>query len=210
MNVDIVAISIQASVKYQRSIHEWAGVDKTTSLTNLHFFNIKHKASIKDLECQCWFTSEDQNLVISNLVSKAHIGRHPFSFINKWCWNFLPNISWNIIALNSIYYLLLIHSTSKSENVVVFKWTKTHTCPWNSHWINFFPLVLLSIVLFTVSIYNIVYKCTYYIDKSINTANRVVSMCFIHVCNSGEWWKDLIIAIARIQIQIVMFNIATC
>jgi len=167
MNVRIVTISIETSVENQRGVHERARVHKTATLTNLHLFNIEDKASIENLESNCTFTSKYHNFIVSDLISKSHVSRNPFWFVHYWGRNFLPNISWNVIAFYSVDDLFLVYTTAERENIVVLKSTKTDTGSWNSHWVNLLPLIFLSIVLLTIAIDRVIDVSANNIDKTI-------------------------------------------
>lgn len=183
MDIRIVSISVQTSVENQGSVHERARVDKTATLTDLHFFNIEDEATIENLESHCTFASKYHNFVISDLICKAHVCRNPFWFIHDWGWNLLPNISWNVITFNSINNLFLVNTAAKRENVIIFECTETHSGSRNSHWVNLLPLVFLGIVLFTVAVNRIIYISADNINKSIQTNYRVISVLVMHVSN---------------------------
>ena len=93
MNVDVIAISIKTAIEDQRRVHEAARINQATSLTNLHFFHIEDKAAIEDVESECTFASEEQDLVVRDLMSKAHVARHPVGLVDLWGSNFLPDIA---------------------------------------------------------------------------------------------------------------------
>jgi hypothetical protein len=93
VDIGIVTVSVETSVEDKRCVHEGAGVDKTTALTNLHLFNIENETTVKDLESHSTLASKDQDLVLSNLISQTHIGWNPFAFVYDWSRDFLPNVS---------------------------------------------------------------------------------------------------------------------
>ena len=93
MDVDIVAICVEGRVKDKRRIHEGTRINQAASLTNLHFLHIEDKAAIEDVESECTFASEEQDLVVSDLMGKAHVAWHPVGLVNLWCSNFLPDIA---------------------------------------------------------------------------------------------------------------------
>lgn len=123
MYVRIVSICVETSVENQRSVHERARVDKTATLTNLHFFNIKNEATIENLESHRAFASKYHNFIVSNLICKTHVRWNPLRFIYNWSWNLLPYISGNVVTFNSVDNLLLVNTTAKRENIVVFECT---------------------------------------------------------------------------------------
>ena len=73
MHIDVIAIGVEARVEHQRCVHERTRIHKAASLTNLHLFNIENEASIEDVESRCTFTTEQKDLVISDLVSQTHV-----------------------------------------------------------------------------------------------------------------------------------------
>lgn len=50
MNVGVVSIGVETSIEDERRVHKRAGVDKTTSLTDLHLLNIENETAVKDLK----------------------------------------------------------------------------------------------------------------------------------------------------------------
>jgi hypothetical protein len=82
MDVDIVTISVQAVVEHKRSVHERARIDKTTSLMNYHLLNVEYEATVEDLESDGTLSSEDDDFLISDLISKTHISRNPLGLID--------------------------------------------------------------------------------------------------------------------------------
>jgi hypothetical protein len=58
MDVDVITISIQAVVEYQRQIHETTRVDQAASFANSHFLNVKHEHSVEDLESDSALATE--------------------------------------------------------------------------------------------------------------------------------------------------------
>jgi hypothetical protein len=117
------------------------------------------------------------------LVRKTHISWNPFGFVHHLGWDLLPHISRYVVAFNCIYDFLLVNSTTESKHVVVLKRTQANTRSWYPHFINHFPFVLLSIILFAVPIHFIIEKRAYYIYKALNRAYRVVCVRKIHVLN---------------------------
>jgi hypothetical protein len=89
----------------------------------LHLFNIKNETAVKDLESHSALASEYQNLVLRNLVSKAHVSWHPLGLIHNRSRDFLPDVSRNIIAFNCVNNSLLIDPASKRENEIVLERT---------------------------------------------------------------------------------------
>jgi hypothetical protein len=113
MYVRIISIGVETSVENQGSVHERARVDKTATLTNLHFFNIKDEATIENLKSHSAFASKYHNFVVGDLICKTHVRRNPLRLIYNRSWNLLPNISRNVVAFDSVDNLLLINTTAK-------------------------------------------------------------------------------------------------
>ena len=77
VDVDIVAVCVEGRVEDERRIHEGTRIHQAASLTNLHLLDIKDKASIEDVEGHCTLTTEEKDLIVRNLVSKAHVRGNP-------------------------------------------------------------------------------------------------------------------------------------
>lgn len=120
----------------------------------------------------------------------------------------MPNIARNVIALNSIHDLFLVNTTTERKDVVVLEGTQANTSARNSHGVNLLPLIFLGVILLTVSIHNVVDKGTDNVNKAINAADRVVCVRFIHVSDSHKSGEDLVVAVARVQIHILVLDVA--
>jgi hypothetical protein len=83
------------------------------------------------LECDWTFTPEYHDFFISDLIGQTHIGRDPSWLINLVGWDFLPDISLNVINFNHIYNVLLIDSSPECEQVLVFETTKCNSSSWD-------------------------------------------------------------------------------
>ena len=77
VDVDIVAVCVEGRVEDERSIHERTRINQAASLTNLHFLDIKDEASIEDVESHCTLTTKEKDLIVRDLVSKAHVRGNP-------------------------------------------------------------------------------------------------------------------------------------
>ncbi len=69
MDVNVISIGIQTVVEYQWRIHEAAWVYKTSPFTNLHLFHIEHEAAVEDMESGGALSTEEKDLIVSDLVS---------------------------------------------------------------------------------------------------------------------------------------------
>lgn len=83
VHIDVITVGIQTPVEYEWRVHERAGVDKGTTLFDLHTLYVEYEAAVEDLEGQSRLSTENQNFVLSDLVSEAHVSRHPTCLINK-------------------------------------------------------------------------------------------------------------------------------
>jgi hypothetical protein len=175
----------------------------------LHALDVKHEAPIEDLEGERWLATENKDFVLSYLVGKTHVGGDPARFIDERAWNLLPHITRNVIALNSINDLLLVDAAAERKDVIVLEGTETDACAWYLERVNFLPLVLLSVILLAVAINDIIDEGADNVDKAINAADWVISVCFVHVGHADESREDLIVTEARIQVHIIMLDIAT-
>lgn len=209
MHENIISVSVQASVKNQRRVHERAGVHKTAALTDLHALNVEDKAAIEDLESKSRFAAEYQNLVVSDLVSEAHIGGHPFGFVDEAGWNFLPNVAADVVALNCVNNLLLVNATAKCKNVVVFETAKRDSSARHFEGVNLLPLVFLGVVLLAIAVDDIVHERAHNVDEAVNAADGVVCVRAIHIRHAHKGRKDLIVTKAGVQVHIVVFDVAT-
>lgn len=59
MNVNIITISVEATVEHKRRVHERTGVNQTALFSDLHLLDIKDKASVEDLESQGRFAAKE-------------------------------------------------------------------------------------------------------------------------------------------------------
>jgi hypothetical protein len=69
VDIDVVSKSVKRMVEHKRCVHKAAGVNESALLNDGHLLNVKQEASIEDLEGQSRFASEDQDLLIRDLVS---------------------------------------------------------------------------------------------------------------------------------------------
>lgn len=121
MNVNVIAIGIETVIEDQWRVHKRTRIHQAASLTNLHLLNIEYEAAVENVESHSTFPTEEQNLVIGDLMGQAHIGGHPLRFVDFWRCNFLPYVTTDVITLDGIDDAFLIDSTSKGEDVIVLK-----------------------------------------------------------------------------------------
>ena len=91
--VDVIAVGIEAAIEDERRVHEAAGINQAASLTNLHFLHIEDETAIEDVESKCAFPSEEQDLVVGDLMGQAHVAGHPVRLVDLGSSNFLPNVA---------------------------------------------------------------------------------------------------------------------
>jgi len=171
MDVDIITVGIEIRVENERCIHKRTRVDQATSLTNLHFLYIKDEASVEDVESDGTLTTEQQDLVIGDLMSQTHVRGHPVRFVDLRSTDLLPNVSRNVIHLDCINNTLLIYSAPKGKDVVVLENTKGGSGTRHSHVSDELPLILLGVVNFTVSVDLVSNECSNDIDEVLNSAD---------------------------------------
>ena len=73
------------------------------------------------MESECTFASEEQDLVVSDLMSKAHVAWHPVGLVDLRGGDFLPDIARDVINFYCVYNSLLIDSSTECEDVIVLK-----------------------------------------------------------------------------------------
>ena len=93
MHEDVIAVGVQAPVENEGRVHKRTWIDQTASFPQLHLLDVKHEASVEDLEGQCGFASKDQDFVFCNLIGQTHVSWDPLSFVDDTERYFLPNIS---------------------------------------------------------------------------------------------------------------------
>jgi len=209
VHVDVVSISIQASVKDEGSVHERARVDKTSMFAHAHLLHVEDIASIENLEHDGAFSAEDHDFLVCNLVSKAHVRGHPVALINHRSLNFLPDISLDIIAFDGIYNALLVNSASKRKHVIVFKGAKRYSSSRDAHLSNNFPLILLTVILLTIAEDLVVDKCADNVKEALDGADRMISMGVVHACDLEQRSKQFVISVATLKVHVHCFEISS-
>ena len=209
MHVDVVSVGVEVRVEDEGRVHERAGVHQTAPLTNLHFLNIEDEAPVEDVESRRAFATKEDDLVVGDLMSKAHVGGHPVRLVDFSATNFLPHISGDVINFDCVHDALLVDSSSEGEDVVVLKDAKGGSCAWNSHISDQLPLILLGIVNLTVAVHLVAHKGANDIDEVLNGANRMIRVRIVHVAHLVEDSKKIIVSVAILQIDANMLNITS-
>ena len=70
MDVDIVSESIQIATEDQRGVHERARIHKLALLSNFHSLDVEYETTVEYLERKSTLASEDQDFMVSDLVSQ--------------------------------------------------------------------------------------------------------------------------------------------
>lgn len=154
--------------------------------------------------------TEQDDLIVRNLVGQTHVGGHPLSLVHLGSLDLLPSIPRDVIHLHSVHYLLLVYPSTKSKNVVVFESAKGCTGTGHFHLSDHLPLILLGIIHFTVAIDCVAYEGPHNIDEVLDCADGVIGMRVVHGSNMLKYSKQLIISVAILQVYLVMLHIATC
>ena len=68
VNVHVVAERVESASKDKRRVHETAGVHQLASLLNLKLLHVKHEDSVEHLLRESALASENDDLVLSDLV----------------------------------------------------------------------------------------------------------------------------------------------
>ena len=128
-------------------------------------------------------SAEEQNLVVGDLVSQSHVGRHPMRLVHFWCRDFLPHVARDVVTLDGIHDSLLIHPAAESEDVIVLKDAKGSSSARNAHVSDELPLVLLRVVHFAVAVDLVAHEGSNDVDEVLNCANRVIGVRVVHVAD---------------------------
>ena len=67
--------------------------------------------------------SEQKNLIVRNLVGKAHVAGDPARLVNLWSADLLPNVARDVIHFDGVDDPLLVNTTAESEDVIVLEHT---------------------------------------------------------------------------------------
>ena len=209
MHVDVVSIGVKVGVEDQGRVHERTGVDQAAPLTNLHLLHIEDEAPVEDVEGRRALATEEDDLVVSDLVRKAHVRGHPVGLVAFGSANFLPHISGDVVNFDCVNDALLVDSSSEGEDVVVLKDAKGGSSTRNSHIGDELPLILLGIVNLTVAVHLVADKGANDIDKVLNGANRMIRVGIVHVAHLVQDSKKIIVSVAILQINAHMLDIST-
>ena len=77
MNVDVITKCVHVATKHKRCVHEAARIHEFAFLSDLHLLDVQYKHSAEDLECDGTLSTKDQDFIVSDLISKAHVSRNP-------------------------------------------------------------------------------------------------------------------------------------
>jgi len=68
VDVDVVSEGVEVPAEHERGVHEWAWVNELTFLFDFHFLDIEYEASVENLLSQGAFSTENDDLVVRDLV----------------------------------------------------------------------------------------------------------------------------------------------
>ena len=121
----------------------------------------------------------------------------------------MPNVSFDIVDLDSIYDSFLVDSASKRKHVVVLEGAEADTCAWDAHLCEDFPLVLLGIVLLAVAVYLVVDESADDVEETLDGTNAMICMRIVHRGYLEERPKKFVIPVATFQVHVHSFEIAS-
>ena len=81
VDVYVIAKSVKVASEDQRSVHKRAGINQFALLTNFHLFDVEYETAVKDLESVSTLASENEDLVVSDLVGETHVPRDPLGLV---------------------------------------------------------------------------------------------------------------------------------
>jgi hypothetical protein len=209
MHVNVITVSIQTSIEDERGIHERTWVNKTSMFAHAHLLNVKHIAPVEDLEHDGALSTENHDLLLSDLMCEAHVGGHPVALVNHRSLDLLPDITLDVVALDSVHDTLLVYSTSEGEHVVILEGTERDSGSGDSHFCQDLPFILLTIVLLTVSKHLVVDKGSYNIQESLNRTYRVISMGVMHTRYLEKSSEELVVAVATLEVHVHCLEISS-
>ena len=209
VDVNVVSVGVQVMVEDQRSVHEAARIDKAATLAHLHFLDIEYEAPVEDMEGGGTLPTEQQDLIIGDLVSEAHVAGNPARLVDLRGGNLLPDVARNVVNFNSINDSLLIDAPAESEDVVVLEDAEGGSGAGHTHISNELPFVLLRVVHLAVPIDLVAHECANDINEVLNCADRVVGMWVIHVGNWVQDSEEIIVAVAVLQVHTHVLDVAT-
>ena len=209
MDVDVITVSVEASIEDERSVHEGAGVNKTSMFTHAHLFDVKHITPVEDLEHHGTLATEYHDLLLSYLMGQTHVGGHPVALVNHGSLDLLPDITFDVVALDGVNDALLVDSTSESEHIVVLEGTERNTGSGDSHLSQDFPFILLTIILFTVSEHLVVDESSNDVKESLDGTDRVISVGVVHASYLEKSSEELVVAVATLEVHIHGLEVAS-
>jgi len=175
--------------------------------THAHLLNVKDIASIEDLEHHGTLSTENHDFLLGDLMCEAHVGGHPVALVNHGRLNLLPDITLDIITLDSVHNALLVYSTSERKHVVVLEGAERDSGSGDSHFSQDLPFILLTVILLTVSEDLVVDKGSYDIEESLDCTDRVISMGIVHTRHLEKSSEELVVAVATLEVHVHRFEI---
>ena len=208
---NVVSEGVEIASEYQWRVHERARVYQFAFLADLHLLDVEYEAAVEDLESERALATEYQDLIVRNLVGKTHVSRDPLRFIkrSRSTGDLLPHVFRDVIALNRVNYVLLVDSTTKCKDEVVFEGAEGHARSCDSETVYLLPLVLLDVVDLTEAIHLTVDERADDINESLHGAQRVVGVRIDHGGLLVELRKDLIVSVALLQVLVSSFVAAS-
>ena len=209
MHVDVIAVSVQVVVEHEWRVHERAGVNKTSPLLDFHLLDVEYEAAVEDMESHCALPTKKNDLIVSDLVRKPHVRRHPVGLVHLWAGDLLPQVPRNVVDLDGVNDPLLVDSASESEDVVVLESAERHASSWHSHLGDDLPLVLLGVVDLAVAIDLVSHKGPNDVDEVLDGADRVVCVREDHVSDRVQSPEKVIVSVAVLQVHTSLLQEAT-
>lgn len=183
MDVDVVAVGVEALVENKRRVHKRTWINKASTFANFHFLNIEDETTVEDMEGCSAFATEQNDFVVSNLVRQAHVGGHPLRLVHLGCADLLPHVARDVVALNGVNDPLLVNSATESEDVVVFEDTQRSAGARHAHISDQLPFVLLRVVYFAVAVDLVAYEGADDVDEVLDGAYRMICVRVVHVAH---------------------------
>ena len=169
---------------------------------NLHLLDIQNEHSAEDLESDGALATEDQDLVVSDLVCEAHVARDPVRLVTVGRSDLLPDVLGNVIALDCVHNLALVDTTAKREDEVVLEAAQSHAGAGDSETVDLLPLVLSDVVHLAEAIDLAVDEGANDVDEALQRANRVICMRVDHARLLVQKSKDFIVTVALLEVLV--------
>lgn len=182
VNENIITEGVQVASEHKRSIHKRAWVNQLAFLTNFHLLDVEYETAVEDLEGESALATEDQDLIVRDLVGKAHIARNPLRLIKRRlrALNLLPDVLRDVITLDRVDDVLLVDPATECKNEVVFEGAEGDARPSHSQTINLLPLVLLDVVDFAEAKNLTVDECADDVDEAFEGAQGMIGVRIDH------------------------------